>query len=330
MDNILEVKNLQVSFDIKRGFFQSISNKDKIVIKAVDNISFNIKKGEILSLVGESGSGKTTTGRAILNLIDKNNGEVLFDGKEISSKDKSFKRNFRKRAQMIFQDPYQSLNPKEMVFDIVAEPLLVNDLGFSQDEVKKKVIESLEFAGLKPAETYLYKYPYELSGGQRQRVAIAAVFILSPDFIVADEPVSMLDASVRADILQLMVKLRNENNTSYMFITHDLSLAWLISDRIAIMYLGKIVEIGSYEITTGSCKHPYAKSLISVLTSVDGEEIDESKILRGETPSPINVPSGCRFHPRCRFAKDICSKEEPELRKVDDDHYVACHFLEEF
>lgn len=330
MNNLVEIKNLQVSFDIKRSFLQSIYNKNKIVIKAVDNISFNIKKGEILSLVGESGSGKTTTGRAILDLIEKTNGKILFDSEEISNKNKQWKRNFRKRAQMIFQDPYQSLNPKDMVIDIVAEPLIVNELGYSQEKIKQKVIEALEFAGLKPAESYLYKYPYELSGGQRQRVAIATVFILSPDFIVADEPVSMLDASVRADILKLMVKLRDKNNTSYLFITHDLSLAWLISDRIAIMYLGKIVEIGSYKITTGLCKHPYSKSLISVLPTMEGNEIDESNILKGETPSPTQIPSGCRFHPRCRYAKDICIKEEPNLVEIDKNHYVACHFANKF
>ncbi|HWQ30293.1 MAG TPA: ABC transporter ATP-binding protein [Negativicutes bacterium] len=185
-----------------------------------------------------------------------------------------------------------TLNPKDMIIDIVGEPLAVNGRGFSKAELREKVIEALEFAGLKPAESYLYRYPYELSGGQRQRVAIASVFIMSPDFIIADEPVSMLDASVRADILNIMVRMRAEKNTSYLFITHDLSLAWLISDRVAIMYLGRIMEIGSYGIIAGSCAHPYSQALISALPTMEAEKADENLILGGETPSPVNLPPG--------------------------------------
>lgn len=330
MDNLLDVKDLKVTFDIKRSLIDSLTGKRKLTVKAVDGVNFSIGQGEILSLVGESGSGKTTTGRAILNLVDKKSGQVLFNNTPVDNKDKSWKREFRQKAQMIFQDPYQSLNPKDMIVDIVSEPLVVNGLKYSKEELLSRVTQTLEFVGLCPAQNYLYKYPYELSGGQRQRVAIASVFIMSPDFVIADEPVSMLDASVRADILNIMVKLKEKKNTSYLFITHDLSLAWLISDRVAIMYLGRIMEIGSFKITSGDCLHPYSMALMSALPRMTEDDIDERMILEGETPSPTRLPKGCRFNPRCAFAKDICKETEPELMQIDQGHFVACHFAEKF
>lgn len=237
-------------------------------------------------------------------------------------------KGFREKAQMIFQDPYQSLNPKFMVVDIVAEPLQLTKAKISEEEKIEKVIESLEFAGLKPGRDFLYRYPHELSGGQRQRVSIATCFIMSPDFIVADEPVSMLDASVRADILKLFVEMKEKKDISFLFITHDLSLAWLISDRIAIMYLGKIVELGTSDLIAGACRHPYSQALTSVLAVVGDKRKRKRIVLEGETPSPMNIPSGCRFHTRCPIARDKCKIEEPKLRELKDGHYVACHYPE--
>ncbi len=328
MNNTLfEVNDLKVHFKIRQKFFSDLIGKDVNYVKAVDGVDFKINKGEILSLVGESGSGKTTTGRALLNLVH-HEGQIRFDGDDYQGGDKKWMRSFRKRAQMIFQDPYQSLNPKYMIVDIVSEPLRLIERNLKESEIKEKTIQALEFAGLKPGVDYLYRYPHELSGGQRQRVAIAAVFIVSPEFIVADEPVSMLDASIRADIVRLMYNMKEEKGTSYLFITHDLSLAWLISDRIAIMYLGKVVEIGPSEIISGDCRHPYTQALVSVLANVDVDHKREKIVLKGETPSPTNLPTGCRFHPRCPVAKDLCTKEEPELKEIAENHSVACHYPE--
>ena len=230
---------------------------------------------------------------------------------------------------MIFQDPYESLNSKFLVIDIVAEPLEINGLIESQERKKEKVKEALEWAGLKPAGSYFYRYPHELSGGQRQRVAIAAALILNPEFIVADEPVSMLDVSVRADILRIMVNLRDQKGISYLFITHDISLAWLISDRIAIMYLGKIVEIGDADKVITSSLHPYTKALINVMPKprVAGQK-QKRQVLKGETPNPGNIPKGCRFHTRCPFAEERCKVEEPSLIQYREGHLAACHFAE--
>ncbi|MCH4887473.1 ABC transporter ATP-binding protein [Acidaminobacter sp. JC074] len=328
MNNALfEVNDLKVHFKIRQKFFKDLIGKDLNYVRAVDGVDFKINKGEILSLVGESGSGKTTTGRALLNLVH-HEGQIKFDGEDYQGEDKKWMRSFRERAQMIFQDPYQSLNPKYMIVDIVSEPLRLIEKNLKESEIKEKTVQALEFAGLKPGEDYLYRYPHELSGGQRQRVAIAAVFIVSPEFIVADEPVSMLDASIRADIVRLMYNMKEEKGTSYLFITHDLSLAWLISDRIAIMYLGKVVEIGPSEIISGDCRHPYTQALVSVLANVDVDHKREKIVLKGETPSPTNLPSGCRFHPRCPVAKELCMTQEPELKEIAENHSVACHFPE--
>ena len=326
-NSIFEVKGLKVHFKVRQKFFKELIGKDPTYVKAVDGVDFVINKGEILSLVGESGSGKTTTGRALLNLVH-HEGDIKFDGEDYNEGNKKWMKSFRKRAQMIFQDPYQSLNPKYMIIDIVSEPLRLTENNFKEAEIKDKAIKALEFAGLKPGKDYLYRYPHELSGGQRQRAAIAAIFIVSPEFIVADEPVSMLDASIRADIVRLMYDMKEQKGTSYLFITHDLSLAWLISDRIAIMYLGKIVEIGPAEIISGDCRHPYTQALVSVLANVDVDNKREKIILKGETPSPTNLPDGCRFHPRCPVAKEKCRLEEPILRSLADNHQVACHFPE--
>ncbi len=323
---LVDVRNLQIDFRIRQGFIKEYIKREKKVVHAVNDISFTIGKGEILSLVGESGSGKTTTGRAILQLVNKTAGEIMFAGDEIQRKNKPYMKEFRKRAQMIFQDPYQSLNPRFTVFEIVTEPLTLIKKDASLAEKEQLAVQALEFAGLRPALDYLYRYPHELSGGQRQRVSIATCFVMSPDFVVADEPVSMLDASVRADILKLFVGMKEQKGSAFMFITHDLALAWLISDRIAIMYLGKIMELGPADIIAGGCLHPYSQALTSVLAMVGEERKMERIILKDETPSPVNLPTGCRFHPRCPICQDKCVTVEPDFTEIEPGHFICCHY----
>jgi peptide/nickel transport system ATP-binding protein len=323
---VVSLQDLEVIFKGKQGFIDQYILRKKKLVHAVDGLNLDIAPGEIVSLVGESGSGKTTTGRAILQLTPLTSGKVLFKGEEIEPRNRQYMRNFRREAQMIFQDPYQSLNPRFNVFEIVTEPLLFEDRSYSLAEKEILALQALEFAGLRPAIDYLYRFPHELSGGQRQRVSIATCFIMSPDFIVADEPVSMLDASVRADILKLFVNMKEERNTAFLFITHDLSLAWLISDRVAIMYLGKVMEIGPADIISGKCQHPYSQALTSVLAMVGEERRQKKILLEGETPSPIDIPSGCRFHPRCPIAVERCRVEEPPYHEVCPGQFVSCHF----
>lgn len=325
-DLVVSAKNLEVIFTGRQSFFKEYIKHEKKIVHAVDNISLDIGRGEIVSLVGESGSGKTTTGRAILQLTPYNASELLFDGRPIERKNREYMKKFRRQAQMIFQDPYQSLNPRFNVFDIVTEPLLFEQKKYTLVEKEALAIQALEFAGLRPAAEYLYRYPHALSGGQRQRVSIATCFIMAPEFIVADEPVSMLDASVRADILKLFVGMKEQKNTAFLFITHDLALAWLISDRIAIMYLGKIMEIGSADLIAGNCLHPYSQALTSVLAMVGEERRQRRIVLEGETPSPTNLPSGCRFHPRCPVATERCCAEEPGYTEIEPGHLVCCHY----
>ncbi len=324
---IIETRDLKVYFTMRRSFMDEILRNRKDRVKAVDGINLSIEKGEIISLVGESGSGKTTVGRAMLSLVDITEGSVLFKGKKIPQGAGKKSRPFRQKAQMIFQDPYQSLNPRDIVLDIVGEPLMVHMPWKSVSEKKGEILRALGWAGLNPAGDYLYRFPHELSGGQRQRVAIAAALILQPEFIVADEPVSMLDVSIRADILRLLVNLRDTMGISCMCITHDLSLAWLISDRIAIMYLGKIMEIGKSDLIVDDPLHPYTRALLEVMPLLRGRKHPNRQILKGETPNPVNIPPGCRFHPRCPSAMDVCSHRQPDMVRIDTDHYVACHLV---
>lgn len=318
---IIEAKNLKVYFDIDKRKF---AKTDRKVVRAVDDVSFCVHEKEVLSLVGESGSGKTTTGKALLKLAPITEGQVLFEGKQVPD-DKKEMREFRQNAQMVFQDPYQSLNPRNYIFDIVAEPLEVNHLVDSEEEKYRRVSEALTDAGLTPPEEYMYRYPYELSGGQRQRVVIAGALIMDPKFIVADEPISMLDASIRTGILKLMTRLREEKGISYLFITHDLSLAWLISDRIAIMYLGKIMEIGTADQMIKAGLHPYTKALTAIMP-VPGVFRDKKRdVLEGETPDASIEIKGCKFCGRCPIAEDICKEKEPEFREIEQGHFVACH-----
>ncbi|MCR3954891.1 MAG: ABC transporter ATP-binding protein [Gudongella sp.] len=327
--NVVDIKDMKVHFDIKRSLSQDIIRKNKIILKAVDGVSFSIGRGEILSLVGESGSGKTTTGKAILQLAPLTEGSVDFLGEEVRQNDKAFMKKFRQEAQMIFQDPYQSLNPRNIVMDIVAEPLDVHGLVKTEAERLERVRQALEQAGMSPVEEYLYRYPHELSGGQRQRVVLASSMILEPTFVVADEPVSMLDASIRTGILRLLLELREKKDLAYLFITHDLSLAWLISDRIAIMYLGKIMEIGKPDLIIHRGIHPYTRALTAIMPQPGVNKRNDRVILPGETPSPIEELKGCKFNTRCPIAKDICKEIEPILEELESGHFVACHFAKE-
>ncbi len=321
---LFRVEDLEVYFPIHESFFKALVSTEKKWVKAVDHISFEVKQGEILALVGESGCGKTTTGRAMLSLEGATGGHIFYKGLPVERFTQRTLRDYRKKAQIIFQDPYNSINPKQTIFDIVAEPLEVNGLVASEREKEERVVKAISEAGLRPAEEYLYRYPHELSGGQRQRVCIAGATVLDPDVIVADEPVASLDVSIRNDILKLMVEQKDRLGVTYIFITHDLSLAWVISDRIAVMYLGRIVEIGDTEEVVANPKHPYTKALISVIPVPDPLANREHVILQGETPNPVDIPSGCRFHPRCPEAIEACKEIDPPFVNVGGSHEAAC------
>jgi oligopeptide/dipeptide ABC transporter ATP-binding protein len=324
-NNIIEVNGLKVYYDLKDSFTSDVLLGRKRQVRAVDDVSFAIGKGEVLSLVGESGSGKTTTGKAILQLLKITEGDILFRGERIDPGDKAFMKGFRQKAQMIFQDPYQALNPRNFVLDLIAEPLDVNRLVGSVKEREERVILALEQAGLSPGGDYLYRYPHELSGGQRQRVVIAGAMIMNPDFIVADEPVSMLDASIRTGILKLMMQFREERELAYLFITHDLSLAWLIADRIAIMYLGGILEIGRADDVIKRGLHPYTQALTAIMPIPGVNTGKERVTLPGEIPSASEEIIGCKFRSRCDKAMDICARQRPVLKEIEESHFTACH-----
>jgi len=323
-ENVIQVENLLKWFPVRFGFLGSLFSRRQLFVRAVDGVSFEIGKGEIFGLAGESGSGKTTTGRLLLKLIEPTSGRISFRGKDISKIPSNEFKPLRRRLQIIFQDPYESLNPRMTIGDIVAEPLRVQGLG-SEVEMVEKVRSILTDVELAPPEEFIYRYPHELSGGQRQRVAVARAFILNPEFVVADEPVSMLDISIRAEILNLMLALVEKFSASFLYITHDLALARHMCDRIAIMYLGKIMERSSAEKIVNDPLHPYTKALIAAVPVPDPTAERTETVLTGEIPSPINVPSGCRFHTRCPYVMDICSKKEPESIDVGNEHYVACH-----
>jgi len=316
---LLDVRDLRKWFPITRGIFQrTVGN-----VQAVDGLNFQLHRGETLGVVGESGCGKSTAGRVLLRLLDPTSGQVMFDGHDLATLDSSGLRAMRKRMQIIFQDPYSSLNPRRTVGSIVAQPLTLHKIAKGK-EVNERVRDILERVGLNPA--HAARYPHEFSGGQRQRIGIARAIAANPDFIVCDEPVSALDVSIQAQIVNLLQDLQNELGLSYIFIAHDLSVVRSVSDRVAVMYLGKIVEIGTNEQIYEDTLHPYTKALLSAVPKTDATgQSGKRIILRGDVPSPIDPPSGCRFHTRCPYAFDACSKVEPPLLDIGNGHQVACH-----
>ena len=316
-EKLLQIENLKTYYPVKGGFLRRTIAE----VKAVDDVSFEINKGETLGLVGESGCGKSTTGRTILKLLKPTSGKIIFDGKDITNLNGKQLRLARRDFQMVFQDPYASLNPKQMVGDIVAEPIR-NFSNKSLKDLKDEVMELLHKVGL-PEDAY-YKYPHEFSGGQRQRIGIARALALRPKLIVADEPVSALDVSVQSQVLNLLKELQYEFDLTYLFIAHDLSVVKHMSDRIGVMYLGNLVEISEKNSLYAEPLHPYTQALISAIPEPDPRKRKERIVLQGDVPSPVNPPSGCPFHTRCPVAKEECSKVKPSLKEVKPGHKVAC------
>lgn len=319
--NIIEVKDLKKYFFSKKKLF----SKEQKAVKAVDGVAFSVERSRTLGVVGESGCGKSTLGRAILRLHEPTSGQVIYEGKDLLAYDKDEMRNLRRELQIIFQDPYSSLNPRMTVKELIQSPLDVFQEG-TKKERQEQVAELMEKVGL-PLE-YMNRYPHEFSGGQRQRIVIARALVLRPKFVVCDEPVSALDVSVRAQVLNLMQDLQKELDLTYLFISHDLSVVRYICDRIMVMYLGKVMEIADKKDLYDEARHPYTQALLSAIPIPD-VDIEYKKIpLSGDVPSPFNPPSGCRFHTRCRFAAERCRLEEPQLRDVGKGHMVACHLCE--
>lgn len=319
---LLKVNGLKKYFDIRGGVFSRKVGE----IKAVDDVSFTIQKGEILGIVGESGCGKSTTGKAILRLIEPTAGEIKFENKDITKLDEREMRVLRRNMQIIFQDPYGSLNPRHTVEKIVGEPLLVHGVT-SKKERKQRVQDLLEVVGL--SSYHASRHPHQFSGGQRQRIGIARALANNPKLIICDEPVSALDVSVQAQILNLMAKLREEFQLTYLFIAHDLSVVKHISDRVGVMYLGRIVELTDQDKLYDVPKHPYTQALLSAVPSPDPDAKRDRIILEGDVPNPENPPQGCAFHTRCPFAMEICYTDRPEFQEVEENHFVACHLYNE-
>ncbi|HET8911290.1 MAG TPA: dipeptide ABC transporter ATP-binding protein [Ktedonobacteraceae bacterium] len=322
-ETLVDVRDLVMHFPITQGIvFQRTIGQ----VRAVDGISFSIQKGQTLGLVGESGSGKTTIGRTIIRLYKPTSGEILFKNQDMAKMHGEPLRQVRQQVQMVFQDPYASLNPRYTIGSLVSEPMFIYKTG-SAKEIRERTVDLLKVVGLRPE--FIDRYPHEFSGGQRQRIAVARALSINPEFIVADEPVSALDVSVRAQVLNLLRRLQSQFNLTYLFISHDLSVVRHMADRIAVMYLGKIVEISDREELYTSPKHPYTSALLSAVPIPD-PQIEKKRrrvILSGDLPSPINIPKGCRFHTRCPMAQQICREVEPAFEKKDGrEHYAACHF----
>ena len=326
---LVQTENLRKYFEIRAGFL----SRGSVYARAVDDVSFGIPRGSVFGLVGESGCGKTTTGRLLLRLIDPTDGRILFDGTDIASFSPRELKRVRRNMQIIFQDPYDSLNPRMSVRQIVSEPLRTHGIGDTEEEREEMILKVLENVEMEPPQEFIARYPHELSGGQRQRVAIARALVQSPKFVVADEPVSMLDVSIRAGVLNLLADLKNTYGLTMLFITHDLGVARYISDHLAVMYLGRIVEMGPTEEVINKPLHPYTQALIAAVPRPDpSHKLTEREIpVTGEVASAVNIPPACRFHPRCPFATELCRTVDPPF--VDElirGHYVACHYASKF
>ena len=320
-DILLEVRNLKKYFPIKTAL-----GTQKGAVKAVDDVSFSIKKGTTMGLVGESGCGKSTTGRTILRLLEKTDGEVIFNGQDVNKLSKKELRALRTKMQIIFQDPYSSLPPRDTVGGILSEPVEVHNI-VPKAEVKNYVLELMDKCGLR--DYYFERYPHEFSGGQRQRICIARALAVNPKLVICDEPVSALDVSIQAQIINLLKRLQQDMNLTYVFISHDLSVVKFISDKIGVMYLGNMVEFGSKDEIFSNPLHPYTKALFSAIPYPDPDVKMNRIVLNGDIPSPANPPSGCRFHTRCPYAKDICKEVVPEYKDYGNGHCAACHLIEE-
>lgn len=322
---LLDIRDLKMHFPLTRGvIFQRVVGH----VRAVDGVSFSIERGQTLGLVGESGSGKTTIGRTIIRLYKPTAGQILFGDKDLAKLDGEPLREVRRQAQMVFQDPYASLNPRFTIGSLISEPMQIYHLGSAQ-EIRERTLELLRVVGLRPE--YADRYPHEFSGGQRQRIAVARALSINPELVIADEPVSALDVSVRAQVLNLLQRLQEQFNLTYLFVSHDLSVVRHVADRIAVMYLGKIMELADRDELYAAPKHPYTKALLSAVPIPDPkvERKRQRIILSGDLPSPINIPSGCRFHTRCPMAQQICREIEPPFEKKEGhEHYAACHFAE--
>lgn len=311
---LIDVKNL------KKYFPTSENGK---VVKAVDDISFQIFKGETLGVVGESGCGKSTTGRLVLNLIEPTEGSVVFKGRDLSTLKRKEMRSMRRQMQIIFQDPYASLDPRKTVFQILSEPYKIHHREMSRDEIYERVVKLIDCVGLRPE--HIQRYPHEFSGGQRQRVGIARAIALNPEFVVCDEPISALDVSIQAQVINLMQDIKKEFNLTYLFISHDLRIIKHFCDRVMVMYLGNVVELGTREAIYEKRRHPYTKALLSAIPNIKSKDQGKRILLTGDIPSPVNPPAGCPFHPRCGSCMEICRKEKPVLRTMKDGTQVACH-----
>lgn len=319
---IIEVKQLRKLFPVKKT---TLWDKEEKFVHAVDEVSFVLHPGEVLALVGESGCGKSTLALTLMNLEAPTAGQIFFEGQDVTHLSGKPLQAMRRDMQMVFQDPYESLNPTMTIGDIVTEPLVVHRLAPNEQERQTRVVRALEDAGLKPAGHFMHRYPHELSGGQRQRVVIAGALVLEPKVLLADEPVSMLDVSIRAEILNLLASLRETRGISVLFITHDLGTVAYFADRIAVMYLGRIVELGETLAVLKRPLHPYTQALLSVMPVPNPRLRRERIILQGETPNPINLPPGCRFHPRCPIVQPHCREADPAWREIEPLHGTACH-----
>ncbi|GIN21529.1 ABC transporter ATP-binding protein [Siminovitchia fordii] len=323
-NKLLEVKNLKKHFPVKQGFLNI--GKKQMSVKAVNNVTFHIYEGETYGLVGESGCGKSTVGRSLLRLIEPTDGKVLYNGQDILNASKKNMLDIRQKVQMVFQDPYSSLNPRKRIGKIVEEPLIIHKIGIA-DERSDVVMETLSKVGLQ-LEHY-YRYPHEFSGGQRQRIGLARALVLNPKLLIMDEPVSALDVSIQSQVINLLKKLQKDMSLGYLFISHDMSVVRYMADRIGVMYLGELVEEAPTDELFSNPMHPYTKALLSAVPSPDIERKKEEIVLKGDLPSPMNPPAGCKFHTRCPFAQKECKQNAPKKHKITEGHYVACHLYKE-